>query len=72
MVFTLLRHPKAPPMQRNHLLMPAAVVWGKPSPGTSWQWQLGDEIDPPLDIQMYDEGYLNGSGFPVSYADQLS
>lgn len=30
-----------------------AEVW-RPTPGTSWQWQLSGRIDTDLDVQMYD------------------
>ncbi len=29
-------------------------TWWKPSPGTSWQWQLSGVIDTSLDVKMYD------------------
>jgi len=28
--------------------------WWKPSPGTTWQWQLSGEVDTSIDVQMYD------------------
>jgi len=36
-----------PLVQRN------PTIW-QPSPGTSWQWQLTEEIDTSFDVQMYD------------------
>ena len=29
-------------------------AWWQPPPGTSWQWQLTGEIDPSLDVSMFD------------------
>ena len=32
----------------------ADADWWRPAPGTSWQWQLTDAIDPSVDVAMYD------------------
>ena len=32
---------------------PDPAVW-RPTPGTSWQWQLSGSIDDSLDVAMYD------------------
>lgn len=36
----------------------AAGVW-QPAPGTTWQWQLTEALDPSLDVEMYDVDLLN-------------
>jgi hypothetical protein len=33
--------------------------WWQPSPKTTWQWQLTDEIDPSFDVDMYDIDLFN-------------
>jgi len=42
-------------------------IW-HPTPGTSWQWQLTDEIDTSFDVQMYDIDLFDA---PQSVIDQL-
>jgi hypothetical protein len=42
-------------------------VW-RPSPGTSWQWQLTGSIDTSLDVQMYDIDLFEA---PQSVIDEL-
>jgi hypothetical protein len=36
----------------------ATGIW-EPAPGTSWQWQLTEEVDPSQDVDMYDVDLLN-------------
>jgi len=46
---------------------PSGEIW-RPSPGTSWQWQLVDEIDTTFDVDMYDVDLFNT---PASVVDRL-
>ena len=42
--------------------------WWRPSPGTSWQWQLSGNIDPSFDVDMYDIDLFDT---PLAVIDQL-
>ena len=53
-IFSWVSKQKELPTQQTHPVQPAAGEWWQPPPGTSWQWQLSGEIDPTLDVQMYD------------------
>jgi len=59
----------------DHLFLPQlsrdftpAVDWWRPSPGTSWQWQLSGAIDTSIDAEMYDIDLFDG---PQGVIDQL-
>ncbi len=45
-----------------------AENWWRPSPGTSWQWQLSGNIDPSFDVEMYDIDLFDT---PLAVIDQL-
>jgi len=53
-IFSWGSEQKELPTQQTHPVQPVAGEWWQPPPGTSWQWQLSGEIDPTLDVQMYD------------------
>lgn len=42
--------------------------WWRPSPGTSWQWQLSGDIDTSYDVEMYDIDLFDT---PLAVIDQL-
>ena len=46
---------------------PTSEIW-RPSPGTSWQWQLTGTIDTSLDVDMYDIDLFEA---PQSVIDEL-
>ena len=46
---------------KQHSPQPTDVTWWKPSPGTSWQWQLSGVIDPTVDVKMYDIDLFDAS-----------
>jgi hypothetical protein len=43
-----------PPILAAHGHHQAPVSWWRPTPGTSWQWQLSGTIDTSIDVRMYD------------------
>jgi len=40
--------------------------WWRPSPGTSWQWQLSGEINTAFEVQMYDIDLFDASPEVIS------
>jgi hypothetical protein len=47
---------------------PPTENWWRPSPGTSWQWQLSGDIDTSFDVGMYDIDLFDA---PQAVIDQL-
>ncbi|HHD62950.1 MAG TPA: endo alpha-1,4 polygalactosaminidase [Desulfobulbaceae bacterium] len=44
-----------PPILASHSRHPpSSPSWWRPSPGTSWQWQLSGTIDTSFNVRMYD------------------
>lgn len=68
LAYSWIRQPAPPVVPQNHAIQPIAGEWWKPSPGTSWQWQLSGEIDPSMDVQMYDVDLFDT---PQRVIDQL-
>jgi hypothetical protein len=57
------------PLVTNRYSQSTPGTWWKPSPGTSWQWQLSGTIDTTLDVQMYDIDLFDA---PQEVIDQLN
>lgn len=53
-LFTVAPPRTKPTPYRTDLPATAGGSWWKPSPGTTWQWQLSGEVDTSIDVQMYD------------------
>jgi hypothetical protein len=56
------------PLVMNSYSQATPGTWWKPSPGTSWQWQLSGVIDTTLDVHMYD---IDLFATPQQVIDQL-
>jgi hypothetical protein len=66
--FTFIYRQEDLPEQQGHPFQQTNNGWWKPAPGTSWQWQLNGEIDPTLDVQMYNVDLFEA---PQEVIDQL-
>jgi len=54
-ILLALARPQAKPTPDiTDIPTPVKGSWWKPSPGTTWQWQLNGEADTSIDVQMYD------------------
>src|SRR4030066_257066 len=60
-VFAAMDYRTDMPLVMKHFLQSTPGTWWKPSPGTSWQWQLSGAIDTTLDVQMYDIDLFDAS-----------
>jgi len=67
-VFAIVNTWSYMPLVINRYSQSTPGSWWKPSPGTSWQWQLSGAIDTFLDVQMYDIDLFD---VPRGVIDQL-
>jgi hypothetical protein len=67
-VFAAFQYRTYLPIVMNRYSQSTPDNWWKPSPGTSWQWQLSGAIDTTPDVKMYDIDLFDA---PQAVIDQL-